>query len=160
MPTFGIFALCGCVLLTHPACNEPIASGRRQGTAHHTTASTRGESQDSEAPRPDATSGKPAASSVRIPVDIDDADRWLLVEKAREGAPGAWATGSFDPKRNKLDIRTRDVQEFSIDVSRIPINWERLVVIGIDGANSELRKRDYSVLHFRLDDHGQWVVRE
>ena len=78
----------------------------------------------------------------------------------RKGAPGAWATGSFDRKRNKLDIRTRDVQDFSIDVSRIPINWERLVVIGIDGANSELRKRDYSVLHFRLDDHGQWVVLE
>ncbi len=157
-PTFCILAICGCVLSFVAACREPPGSGRRVGSTHDTTlpASADGESRTSGSPR----GPKPAARPVSIPVDVDDPDRWLLVEKAREGAPGAWATGSFDRKRNKLDIRTRDVRQFALDVSRIPINWERLVVIGIDGVNSELRKRDYSVLHFRLNDHGEWVILE
>ena len=88
------------------------------------------------------------------------ADRWLFVEKAKDAAPGGWATGSFDQQKNKLDIHTRDVRQFVIDVSRIRIDWQRLVVLSIDGKNSELRRRDFSLLHFRLDDHGQWVVVE
>lgn len=99
-------------------------------------------------------------STIDISEEAVDPDRWLVVEKTRDGAPGGWATGSFDPKRNKLTIRQRDVQRFAIDVSRIPINWARLVVIGINGRNSELRKRDYSILHFARDQHGQWVVVE
>ena len=78
------------------------------------------------------------------------------------GSPGTggWATGAFDRQKNKLDVRTSDVRQFAIDVERIAIDWQRLVVISIDGKNSELRKRDVSLLHFRLDDHGQWVVVE
>ena len=97
---------------------------------------------------------------ITIDVAVDDPERWLFVEKARRGAPGAWATGSFNPERNKLTIRTRDVQQFAIDTGRIPIDWERLVILGIDGHNSELRKRDYFVLHFARDKHGQWIVQE
>ncbi len=97
---------------------------------------------------------------IQLPDDPDAADRWLFVEKTREDAPGGWATGSFDREKNKLDVRTRDVRQFAIDLERIAIDWQRLVVIGIDGKNSELRKRDVSLLHFRLDDHGQWVVME
>jgi hypothetical protein len=97
---------------------------------------------------------------IRTPLKTDDPDRWLRVEKTRKGAPGGWATGSFDPKRNKLTIRTRDVEQFAVDVSRVPIAWKRLVVIGINGRNAELRKRDYSVLHFARDRHGQWEVIE
>ena len=68
------------------------------------------------------------------------------------------SSGSFDPARNKLHIRTGDVERFTIDVSRIPINWQRLVVISIDGINSELRRRDHPVLRFARDSHGRWVV--
>lgn len=101
-----------------------------------------------------------APPDIRTPVKTDDPDRWLRVEKTREGTPGGWATGSFDPKRNKLTIHTRNVEQFAIEVRRVPIDWERLVVIGINGRNAELRKRNYSVLHFARDRHGQWVVIE
>jgi len=103
-----------------------------------------------------------AESSVRIdlPPDANEPDRWLWVETPREGTAGGWATGSFDPKRNKLDIRTKDVTRFVIDVGRIPIDWKRVVVLGIDGKNSELRRRDFTRLHFVLDAHGQWVIHE
>jgi len=95
-----------------------------------------------------------------LPDYPDDAERWLFVEKAKEDAPGGWASGGFDREKNKLEVRTRDVRQFAIDVERIAIDWQRLVVIGIDGKNSELRQRDVSLLHFRLDDHGKWVVME
>ncbi len=107
-----------------------------------------------------AASVDSAPERISIDVWIDDPDRWLFVEKVRDGAVGAWATGSFNTDRNKLTIETRDVQQFAIDTDRVPINWERLVILGIDGRNSELRKRDYSVLHIALDEHGRWVVWE
>ncbi len=97
---------------------------------------------------------------IPLPDDPDAADRWLFVEKTKDDAPGGWAVGEFDREKNKLDVHTRDVRQFAIDVERIAIDWRRLVVLGIDGKNSELRKRDVSLLHFRLDDHGQWVVME
>jgi len=88
----------------------------------------------------------------------DDLDRWLTVEKVKGDAPGAWATGSFDAKRNKVAIRLHDVEQFAIDVSRIPIRWDRLVIIAIDGKNSELVRRDHSILRFVNDEHGWHVV--
>ncbi|MGD2110449.1 MAG: hypothetical protein PVI86_13800 [Phycisphaerae bacterium] len=102
----------------------------------------------------------PPPERVEIPAEFHDADRWLFVERARDGTEGAWATGSFNAERNRLIIRERDVDQFAIDTDRIPINWERLVVISINGRSSELRKRDYPVLHFARDEHGGWVVLE
>jgi hypothetical protein len=117
-----------------------------------------------EVPKVDMPAASPPAVAppppVRLPDDADAVDRWLFVEKAKDGVPGGWATGSFDRQKNKLDIHTRDVRQFVIDISRIRIDWQRLVVLSIDGKNSELRRRDFSLLRFRLDDHGQWVVVE
>jgi len=89
-----------------------------------------------------------------------DRDRWLFVEAADEGKPGGWAQGDFDPQRNKLDIRTSDVLQFAIDTSRLRIDWQRLVILSIDGKTSELRKRDFAVYQFRRDVHGRWNVIE
>ena len=83
-----------------------------------------------------------------------------MVTKTRANSDGGWATASFDQDRNKLIIKTRDVQRFTIDTGRIAINWERLVVLSLDGRNSELRQRDVDVLHFFRDQHGQWIVAE
>ncbi len=87
-------------------------------------------------------------------------ERWLEVISARDKSEGAWATGDFLAKRNKIVINTTNVEEFSIDTSMVHIDWSRLVVIRIDGRNSELRKRDFAVYHFRVDDHGQWIILE
>jgi len=144
-------ATCGAFLLADTSCQTPSAAPKANDPAP-------AKSQDVE------TGSDPAEPSappeVRIPAELYDADRWLFVEKAKDGVEGAWATGSFSRKRNRLSIRERDVQQFAIDTSRIAINWERLVVISINGRTSELRKRDYPFLHFARDDHGQWVVRE
>jgi hypothetical protein len=97
---------------------------------------------------------------VDIPVPPDDSDRWLFVQKVAGKATGGWATGSFDADRNKLSVTTSDVEEFAVDTSRITVNWKKLVVLSIDGKNSELRKRDYDILVFTRTPHGEWIVRE
>jgi hypothetical protein len=84
----------------------------------------------------------------------------VIVLTSRGGATGAWATASFDAERNKITIRTNDADRFTLDVGRIPIDWERPVVLGIDGRNSELRRRERTLLHFRRDGRAGWVVEE
>ena len=121
--------------------------------------------EDDSSPPSDltATEAEEAAEEpvrISIPMALDEADRWLFAEAVEEGATGGWATGSFDAARNKLEIDTKDLQAFAMDVSRIPIQWERLVILSINGRQSELRKRDYALLHFKLDDYEQWVVVE
>lgn len=102
----------------------------------------------------------PLPPAVRIPDKLVDTDRWLLVRRVRDGEPGAWATGSFDAAKNKVIIETKGVREFAIDTSKIDIDWERLVILRLDGINSELRKRDYALLYLVRDGYGKWVVRE
>ena len=86
--------------------------------------------------------------------------RWVYVERIKDGASDPWANGAFDSARNKLSIETHDVRRFAVDVSRIPINWERLVILSINGRNSELRRRDFHVYHFEHDKYGRWAVME
>lgn len=107
-----------------------------------------------------ARSPEPLPSHVAIDVETDDSDRWLFVEAIKNNAAGGWATGSFNPEHNKIDIRTRDVQAFAIDVARLPILWDRFVILSINERRSELRRRDHALLHFALDDYGEWVVVE
>lgn len=95
-----------------------------------------------------------------IPVPLEESDRWLFVQRVADKAVGGWATGSFDAERNKLSIATSDIEGFAVDTSQIKINWQKLVVLSIDGRNSELRKRDYDILHFVRTPHGEWVVKE
>jgi len=149
----AIFAgTCGAFLLADTSCQGPSVPPPKA------VDQVPAKSQDVEVASEPARPSPP--EEVRIPAELYDSDRWLFVEKAKDGVEGAWATGSFNRKRNRLTIRERDVQQFAIDTSRISIDWERLVVISINGRTSELRKRDYPFLHFARDDHGQWVVRE
>ena len=151
--TVRVAAIWVCSVLTVPACLQPE---NRSGNAPEPDALQ--DSQEDDAVTSDTTAKQP--DPIVFPQSIDDPDRWLVVEKTMHRTTGAWATGSFDPDRNKLTITTNDVSQFSIDTDRILIDWDRLVVLGIDGRNSELRKRKYSVLHIALDEHGRWVVLE
>ncbi len=102
--------------------------------------------------------GGEVPNRVDIGAVVDDSEKWLTVEEIHGDAPGAWATGSFHAERNRMVIETEGVARFSVDMSRVPIRWERLVVIRIDGRNSELVKRDQVIYRFVLDEHGSWVV--
>ncbi len=90
----------------------------------------------------------------------EDKDRWLFVDEIKKGAKGAWAEGGFDRKRNKLTVDTHGVARFAVDFSRIPIDWDRLVVLRLDGFNSEFRRRQDQIVHFEVTRSGDWVVIE
>jgi hypothetical protein len=98
--------------------------------------------------------------SVPVRVGSDDSARWLVVTRIDRETEGGWATGSFDPQRNKITVHTRNVQRFTIDVGRIPVDWERLVVLSIDERNSELRRRDFDLLEFVRTQRGGWTIVE
>lgn len=85
---------------------------------------------------------------------------WLTVTDIADGAEGGWATGDFDEERNRLVIDTENVTGFAVDMSRVPVDWGKLVVLRLDGRNSELRKRDAAVYQFVIDAEGRWVVKE
>jgi len=108
-----------------------------------------------DAEAPEATPIAPVNIDVPDPAELDS---WLTVLTARKGTQGGWATGDFNAQRNKITINTRDVQRFVMDVSRLPINWDRPVVLRIDGYNSELRRRKQPKIVFDVTLTGEWVV--
>ena len=89
-----------------------------------------------------------------------DSDAWLFAQTPRDGAPGGWITGSFNAEKNRLEIEFHDIKRFTLDVARIPINWDRLVILSLNGHNTELRRREQSLYHFELDPNGGWQVLE
>ena len=113
---------------------------------------------------PDTTSQvDPQANweSVKVELEaLDDPNRWLTVLGGNKEAASAWATARFDRGRNRLEIETRDVLEFEVDMSRVAVDWSKLVVLRIDDRNTELKKRDQAVYKFVRGGEGQWRVEE
>ncbi|MFQ5592087.1 MAG: hypothetical protein ACE5HE_13055 [Phycisphaerae bacterium] len=134
-----------------PACHEPASAPPPDNSSHA------GEAEEPTAPG-GRTSELPNRVNIAFPGETPD--RWLVVERVDDGAAGAWATGSFDRERNKLSIRTHDVRQFAVDLSRIPIRWDKLVIVSIDGKNSELVRREHPVLHFLHDKYGWRVIEQ
>ncbi|UCF34599.1 MAG: hypothetical protein JSV78_04705 [Phycisphaerales bacterium] len=134
--------------VTLPSCREP---------AHKPTpVETNSNARVTVVPKePDP---EPPPEPVRV--GLDDSDRWLSVTRIDREAAGGWATGSFNPQRNKITIRTRNIQRFTIDVGRIPVDWERLVVLSIDERNTELRRRDFDLLEFVRSQREGWAIVE
>ena len=151
-----IITVCAHVLTVVSACHRPVPAP----PAEEMSSSTVVDAETGETATIDGVPVDPTPERIPTPVQVDDPDRWLIVEKVMDRATGGWATGSFIQERNKLVIETHNVGQFAIDTGRIPIDWKRLVILGIDGRNSELRKRDYPVLHIARDEYGQWVVLE
>ncbi|MCH9003406.1 MAG: hypothetical protein IIC02_12610 [Planctomycetes bacterium] len=148
--TIRLLVVLGTVALV-PSCRKPSAA--------HDDANKELSNQSVEQTVVSDTAGE-VPNRVDIGVHVADSEDWLTVDEIRDDAPGAWATGSFLAERNRIVIETEAVARFSIDMGRVPVRWERLVVIRIDGRNSELVKRDQAIYRFVLNEHGHWVVLE
>ncbi len=115
---------------------------------------------------PDLPAVEKTPSSVETPAIIespvveDIGNRWVYPLQYKKGSTGGLVRGSFDPKRNKIMIDTQDVKRFRIDMTKLSINWDRLVIIRLNGKSSELRRRDSDVIDFEIDKYGNWVVFE
>jgi len=140
-----------------------IAGCPKQENAHSPAAATRPAvtsqptpaSQPAQATTP--TTSRPNHVELRIHTLTDPQDGWLRIEAIRSDAPGAWATGRF-VFDNKIIIETEDVEQFSIDLSQIRINWNRRVILRINGYSSELTKKRRPVVHLRRSPAGSWEV--
>jgi hypothetical protein len=97
---------------------------------------------------------------VRITTLSDPQDGWLRIDALRPDAPGAWATGYFLEDPNKIVIETENVAEFSIDLPQLHVNWDRRVILRIDGHSSELIRKRRPILHLRRSPAGSWDVVE
>lgn len=109
---------------------------------------------------PSSSPGDSRPIRLEIPAVGEFESRWLWVEQIQEGAEGAWARGSFDRNRNALVIKTRDVRQFAIDTALAGVNWQKPVVLSIDGSVSELRRRPQAVIHLRRSPKSEWAVTE
>ncbi len=108
----------------------------------------------------DAHPGDDHRVEVRIATLADPQTGWLRIESIRESAIGAWATGSLTREANKLVIDTEHVEQFSIDVSKLRLDWTHRVVLRIDGRSSELTRKRDPVVHLRRSPAGSWDVVE
>ncbi|MBI4718694.1 MAG: hypothetical protein HY763_12880 [Planctomycetes bacterium] len=156
-PTLTAMALSTCVLIgckEEPAATVPATSPEAPPATEETSAEAAHRDRE-----PGADPWEQARHRLAVEM-LEPADRWLVVEEARQGAPGAWATGSFDRERNRITIRTKDVERFALHLAMVPVDWEKLVILRIDGSSSELRKRETSVLHLMRDAQRRWVVIE
>ena len=141
MKSMRLWAVLGCVSLLSVGlcCQRPRATSEPTIIVIETEKIP----QPSESPPPVVEAPSPTPS-------------WLFTP----GNPRSGAQGSFDRKKNKITIHTAEQRDFAIDTSQLPIDWDKLVILSIDGKNSELRRRDFSTYRFQLDDHGQWDVQE
>ncbi|MHC4093175.1 MAG: hypothetical protein ACYSVY_23390 [Planctomycetota bacterium] len=143
-----MLAIAGCP--KRESAGPPVTTSKPAATSQPAPTSQPGQPQTQPADRPDSV-------EIRIQTLADNQDGWLRIEAIRSGAHGAWATGSFVP-RNKIIIETEDVEQFSIDLSQLRINWNRRVVLRIDGHASELTKKRRPVVHLRRSPAGSWDV--
>ena len=152
----GLLCL-GFVCLTLSGCHEPDDAAPPK---HSVTNDASGE-QHPDAAREPLT---PVEQLPPIPepsaTEPADPDRWLHVLAVKKGVDGGWATGSFHEKRNMLEIRTKDVAGFAVDIDRINIDWTRPVVLSINSRRSELKRRSQARYHFVRQPNGGWVVME
>jgi hypothetical protein len=102
----------------------------------------------------------PAHVEVRIQTLADPQQGWLRIEAIRDSAVGAWATGWFIAEQNKIVIDTEDVDQFSINLSKLRLDWDRRVVLRIDGRSSELTPKRRPILRLRRSPAGSWDVVE
>ncbi|MCP4246676.1 MAG: hypothetical protein GY778_06475 [bacterium] len=134
---------------------EPTVTTSRPATAAEPTEP----SEPAPTSQPAATEFDPNRVTNRIRTLADPQDGWLRIEALRDGAPGAWATGWFIPRR-KIVIDTEEVDQFSIDLAQLDIDWSRRVVLRINGHSSELSRKPRRTLHLRRSPAGSWDVVE
>jgi hypothetical protein len=141
----------GMITCLPSACHQPAPAPTLTAPSAQPSTTTQTPSQGEH------TRQAPAPTSA--PAECETA-RWLYVERFTPGTTGGFVEGDFNAKRNRLTIKTDSVTRFTIDTRYIAINWDKLVVIQLDGLNSELKRRDDPVLHFVLDKYNRWVVDE
>jgi hypothetical protein len=145
------------VPLSFFGCPKPDSPGQPVATSKPATTESTVEVQP---PPPAAPSAPDHRVEVRVRTLSDPQDGWLRIDAIHPDAPGAWATGAFIREKNKIAIETENVDEFSIRLPQLHVNWDRRVILRIDGHSSELKWKRRPILHLRRSPAGSWDVVE
>lgn len=103
---------------------------------------------------------KPNWVEVKVRTPFERQTGWLKIEELRDDASIARAVGWYPPKDNRIVIQTEGVQQFAIDLGSLGPDWERRVILRIDGRSSELTRKKSRVVHLRRSPAGAWEVVE
>ncbi len=106
-----------------------------------------------------------ASHPTLIPVDLQTSEElplrsgWVKLTQKKENEQRSWIEGEVISD-DKLSITTENMAVFDLDLSRISMDWSGSVVLRIDGFNSELRRKDRTVLRMQRSASGGWTVAE
>ena len=113
----------------------------------------------SPAVEPDAPDPIQRVDTAELEKWLGDSNRkrnqWLRVERIDKDAKGGWITGRL-VDGNKIEIETRDVEQFVLDLSAVPIDWTRRAVLRIDGSSSQLTRKHHPIVRLRRTPSGGW----
>ncbi|NOT02084.1 MAG: hypothetical protein HOP29_15840 [Phycisphaerales bacterium] len=87
----------------------------------------------------------------------DSAERWIRGERLIDGVKGGWVTGAVSPE-NRVVIETDGLEQVVLDLSRVPADWNRRVILRIDGHTSELTRAHFPTLRLRRSPTGGWLA--
>ena len=83
---------------------------------------------------------------------------WLRIELLREDAAVGWATGSIHAGSNSIVIVTEGAKRIELDLSEIQVDWNRRVILRLDGQASQLLHGKTQIKHFEVTPAGRWRV--
>ena|GEM_PF-7086982 len=113
--------------------------------------------QPTTAPTPPPPAERPdVAPSFAPPLELP-ANGWLRIERLRPDVEGGWVSG-HSPKPNRIVIETRNVDQFSMDISRLALDWSRRVWVRINANSFELTHKRNPVIHLRATSTGAWEL--
>lgn len=80
---------------------------------------------------------------------------WLTIDDVSDRDHTAWAEGRVDDGE-KLVINTENIERFQLDLSKVKLDWDKRIVLRIDGFNRELTRKNFPHLNYERTSTGGW----
>lgn len=80
---------------------------------------------------------------------------WAVIDERAESAQRAWVEGEV-VVGDRFVIQTQNVRRFTLDLTRVRLDWSKRIVLRMDGFNSELTRKRWPKLHFIRTPSGAW----
>ena len=84
---------------------------------------------------------------------------WVTILSRTESGDHGWIEGEIQAGE-KLTINTENTNRFRLDLTRLHLDWEKGIVLRLDGSNSELTRKRWPAMVFGRTPSGGWVVED
>jgi hypothetical protein len=82
---------------------------------------------------------------------------WAHLTEHAAAGERAWIEGGIAGD-DRLTISTHNVRRFTLNLTRLRLNWEKRIVLRMDGYNSQLTRKRWPKLNFVRTASGAWDV--